>query len=62
MAVNLFTDGTPHSVAAILPSMRLSMAQAFHHGEEINSAEAFTALLGFSWAASDELLDSHITQ
>lgn len=40
MAVNLFTDATPHSVAAILPSMGISMAQAFQHPEEINRAEA----------------------
>lgn len=35
-------NATPHSVAAILPSM----AQAFHHGKEINRAEALAALLG----------------
>lgn len=50
-------NATPHSVAAILPSM----AQAFHHGKEINRAEALAALLGVSWAAGDELLDSQIT-
>lgn len=40
------TQLRPHSAAAILPSMRLSMAQAFHHGKEINRAEALAALLG----------------
>lgn len=56
----VWTQLRPYSVAAILPSMR-SMAQAFHHGKEINRAEALAALLGLSWAAGDELLDSHIT-
>lgn len=36
------------------------MVQAFHHGEEINRAEALAAPLSFSWAAGDKLLDSHI--
>lgn len=47
VAVNLYTDATPHSVAAIVPSMRTSVAQAFIHREEINRAEALAAILGY---------------
>lgn len=50
MAVNVFTNAAPHGVAAILPSMRLSMAQAFHHGKEINRAEAL-GFTGRTWAS-----------
>lgn len=59
MTVNLFTDATPHSVAAIIPSLNLCYAQAFLTPEEINRAEAVAALRGLSWAAS-QLLDTHI--
>lgn len=36
--MSLYTDATPHSVAAIIPSLNLSFAQAFQTPEEINRA------------------------
>lgn len=37
--VNLYTDATPHSVAAMVPSMRTSVPQVFVNTEEINRTE-----------------------
>lgn len=56
----LYTDATPHSVAAIIPSLKMSFAQAFEVPEEINRAEAIALLLGLQWA-SPEFTDCHFT-
>lgn len=58
--VSLYTDATPHSVAAIIPSLKMSFAQAFQTPEEINQAEAIALLLGLQWASS-EFIDCHFT-
>lgn len=49
VSVNLYTDATPNSVAAIVPSIRTSVSQAFVHTEEINRAGAIAAILGITW-------------
>lgn len=58
--VILYTDATPHSVAAIIPSLNMSFAQAFRSPEEINRAEAMAVLLGLQWACA-EFVDCHFT-
>lgn len=60
MTINLFTDATPHSIAAIIPSLGMSFAQALKRPEDINRAEAIAALVGLNWAC-EELVDTHIT-
>lgn len=51
--VTLYTDATPHSVVAVIPTLRMSFVQAFYIPEEINRAEAIAVLcLGLQWAAS----------
>lgn len=40
--------------------MRTSVAKAFVHTEEINRAEAITAILGLSWACSEEFLNTFV--
>lgn len=59
VSVNLYLDATLNSVAAIVPSMRTSVAQAFVHIEEINRAEAIAAILGLMWACGEEFLNTH---
>lgn len=54
----MYTDATPHSVAAIIPTLKMSYAQAFHVPEEINRAEAMALLLGLQWASA-EFTDCH---
>lgn len=49
--VTTYTDATPHSVAAIIPTLNTSFAQAFQIPEEINRAEAVALLLGLQWAS-----------
>lgn len=44
MVVNLYTDAIPHSLAAIIPAQNLAHTQAFLRPEDINRAEAITAL------------------
>lgn len=45
---------TPHSVVAVIPTLKMSFVQAFYMPEEINRAEAITVLrLGLQWAASE---------
>lgn len=56
LPVTMYTDATPHSVAAIIPTLKMSFAQAFQVPEEINRAEAF--ILGLQWA-SVEFTDCH---
>lgn len=51
MQITMYTDATPHSVAAIIPTLKMSFAQAFQVPEEINRAEAIALLLGLQWAA-----------
>lgn len=52
--VTLYTDATPHSVVAIIPTLRMSFVQAFYIPEEINRVEAIAVLrLGLQWAASE---------
>lgn len=46
MPVSPYTDATPHSVAAITPTLKMSFAQAFQTPEEINRAEDIALLLG----------------
>lgn len=58
--VSLYTDATPHSVAATIPTLKMSFAQAFHTPEEINRAEAIALLLGLQWASS-QFTDCHFT-
>lgn len=58
--VSLYTDATPHSVAAIIPTLNMSFAQAFETPEEINRAEAIAVLLGLQWASA-EFTDCHFT-
>lgn len=58
--MSLYTDATPHSVAAIIPSLNLSFAQAFQTPEEINRAEAKALLLRLQWACA-EFVDCHFT-
>lgn len=58
--LTLYTDATPHSVAAIIPALNVSFAQAFHTPEEINRAEAMAVLLGLQWACA-EFVDCHFT-
>lgn len=58
VVVNLYTDATPHSIAAILPALGLAHAQAFLQLEEINRAEAIAALSGLTWACGENL-DTH---
>lgn len=57
VAVNLFLDAIPHSVAAIIQNMCISVAQAFFCPDKINRADDLAALLGLQWAAGEELLD-----
>lgn len=52
--MNLFTDATPWSVAAIIPVRDAHYAQAFQNRTEINRAELTAAIKGLSWAASLE--------
>lgn len=59
VSVNLYLDATLNSVAAIVPSMRTSVAQAFVHIEEINRAEAIAAILGLTLACGEEFLNTH---
>lgn len=58
--VALYTDATPHSVAAIIPTLNMSFAQSFDTPEEINRAEAIAALLGLQWASA-EFTDCHFS-
>lgn len=57
--VNLYTDATPNSIAAIIPSLDVAHARAFDCPEEINFAEMAAAIDGLTWAAT-ELRDTHI--
>lgn len=56
--VNLFTDATPHSIAAIIPALDIAHARAFDAPEEINYAEMAAAIDGLVWAFA-ELGDTH---
>lgn len=58
----MFTDATPHSVATIIPSLKMLFAQPFQIPEEIeiNRAEATALLLGLQWASA-EFTDCHFT-
>lgn len=56
----MYTDATPHSVAAIIPSLKKSFAQAFQVPEEINRPEAIALLLGLQWASA-EFTDCNFT-
>lgn len=62
VSVNLYTDVTLHSVAAIVPSMRTSVAQTFVCTEEINRAEAIAAILGLTWACGEEFRNNEQSQ
>lgn len=53
--VTIYMDATPHSVAALIPTLKLSCSQAFHVSDEINRAEAIAVLLGLQWASADFL-------
>lgn len=45
---------TPHSVVAIIPTLRMAFVQAFYIPEEINRVEAIAVLcVGLQWAASE---------
>lgn len=57
--VNLYTDATPNSIAAIIPALDMAHARAFDQTEEINFAEMAAAIDGLTWAASD-VRDTHI--
>lgn len=57
--VNLYTDATPNSLAAIIPALDKAHARAFNEGEEINFAEMAAAIDGLMWAAN-EVRDTHI--
>lgn len=59
ISVNLYTDATPHSTAAIIPFMDIAHARIFNKEEEINYAEMMAAIDGLYWASS-ELRDTHI--
>lgn len=48
LQLNLYTDATPHSIAAIITTMDISYAQ---EPEEINRAEMIVAIRGLVWAA-----------
>lgn len=56
--VTMYTDATPHSVAAIIPTLKMSFAQAFQIPEEITRAEVMALLLGLQWASA-EFFDCH---
>lgn len=58
--VTIYTDSTPHSVAAVIPVLKISFAQAFFVPGEINRAEAIALLLGLQWTSS-EFTDCHFT-
>lgn len=49
--MNLYTDATPWSIAAVLPSMTAHFAQAFEKETEINRAELIAGIQGLLWAA-----------
>lgn len=51
--VTMYTDATPHSVAAIIPKLKMSFAQAFQVPDEINRTEAIVLLMGLQWASSE---------
>lgn len=53
MPVSMYKDATPHSVAATIPSLKMSFAQAFQVPDEINRAEAIALLLGLQWASAE---------
>lgn len=42
--LTIYTDATPHSVAALIPTLKLTFAQAFHVLDEINRDEAMAVL------------------
>lgn len=50
IALNIFTDVTPHSVAAFCPALHDGFAQAFSCPTEINHAEMVAVILGLRWA------------
>lgn len=54
----MYTDATLHSVATIIPALKMSFAQAFQVPEEINRAEAIALHLGLQWASA-EFTDCH---
>lgn len=58
--VAIYTDTTPHSVAAVIPKLKISFAQAFFAPEEIDRAGAIAVLLELQWASS-EFSDCHYT-
>lgn len=58
--VTIYTDSTPHSVAAVIPALKMSFAQAFFVPEETNRAEAIALLLGLQWT-STEFTDCHFS-
>lgn len=59
MTLELFSDATPNSVAAIIPALNISWAQAFESPTEINEAETVAGIMGLIWAA-EELRDTHL--
>lgn len=60
VSVNLYTDATSHSVAAIVSFMRTSVAQAFVNTEEINRVGVIAAIPGLTWACGEEFLNTHV--
>lgn len=54
----MYADATPHSVAAIIPTLKMSFAQAFQIPEEITRAEVMALLRGLQWASA-EFFDCH---
>lgn len=58
--VTIYTDATPHSVATVISTLKMSFTQAFFAPEEINRAGAIAVLSGFQWASS-EFSDCHFT-
>lgn len=57
--LDVYTDSTPHSVAAFCPALHDGFAQAFSTPAEINHAEMVAAILGLHWATL-RFTDVHI--
>lgn len=59
LQLNLYTDATPDSTAAIIQALNTSFAQAFQQPKTINRAEMITAIRGLHRAAQ-KVRDTHL--